>query len=165
MQGIFFPQKFYNLHLTPDMDNASISVILVDDDLDDQFFFKEGLRHMEHSIHLTVASSSAEALNLLLSCSPSIIFLDINMPGQSGKECLKTIRNNKEYDHITVIMFTTSSSEEDIDECFANGANLYVIKPLSTIEQTNMLNRIFSLYKSRELIQPGKQHFVFNLYA
>ncbi len=147
------------------MDKRSLSVLLVDDDLDDQFFFREALKHVDQSVQLSVAMHGLEAMQKLGSLSPTIIFLDINMPAQNGKECLRAIRAQKDFDHITIVMFTTSSNEEDIEECFRNGANLYVTKPLSTIEQANILKKVFSLYLNNKLAKPKKDNFVFSVYS
>ena len=60
---------------------------------------------------------------------PQIIFLDLNMPRKNGQECLKEIRSNKEFKEISIIIYSTSASENDITETFLNGANVYIKKP------------------------------------
>jgi CheY-like chemotaxis protein len=44
---------------------------------------------------------------------PEVIFLDWNMPGLSGEQCLKAIRKIQRLDNIPVIVFTTSTAEQD----------------------------------------------------
>jgi CheY-like chemotaxis protein len=147
------------------MDKQNLTILLVEDDHDDQFFFKEALKSLDQSIPLTITSGALEALDHMNIAIPSIIFLDINMPGLSGKDCLKKIRSNPDYDHVVIIMFTTSSSEEDIEDCFESGAHLYVIKPLSQVENVNILKRILYLHLEDQITQPTRQTFVFNAFV
>ena len=60
---------------------------------------------------------------------PGVILLDLNLPGTSGRDVLKEIKNDPELKSIPVVVLTTSDSEQDIRECYQNGANSYMIKP------------------------------------
>ena len=57
------------------------------------------------------------------------IFLDLNMPYKNGISCLKEIRNTPAFNSTRVIIYTTSNSVKDIDTCYSNGADFYLIKP------------------------------------
>lgn len=61
---------------------------------------------------------------------PSVILLDLNMPGTDGHEVLEQLKADPELKKIPVIVLTTSSDERDIDRCYAAGANSYVQKPV-----------------------------------
>ena len=61
---------------------------------------------------------------------PSFILLDLNLPGFDGKDILKKIKNHPVLKCIPTIIFTTSSNPRDIQGCYRNGANAYVIKPM-----------------------------------
>jgi CheY-like chemotaxis protein len=61
---------------------------------------------------------------------PGIVWLDLNLPGTDGREVLQKIKSNPELKSIPVIVFTTSDAEQDIDECYQNGANSYITKPV-----------------------------------
>ena len=60
---------------------------------------------------------------------PHILFLDLNMPGLSGFDCLKLIRSNPKLKDISVAIYSTSNSENDIEETLSGGANIYIHKP------------------------------------
>ena len=60
---------------------------------------------------------------------PGLIFLDIEMPGMDGQECLGRIRANAEYRDIPIVMMTGVSDEHEMRRAAANGANSYTIKP------------------------------------
>ncbi len=62
---------------------------------------------------------------------PGVILLDLNLPGTDGREVLATLKADDGLKRIPVIVLTTSSDERDIEDCYANGANSYIRKPLS----------------------------------
>ena len=61
---------------------------------------------------------------------PSVILLDLNMPGTDGREVLSEIKQTEELRQIPVVVLTTSSDERDIEKCYAMGANSYIKKPV-----------------------------------
>ena len=64
---------------------------------------------------------------------PNIILLDLNLPGTDGKEVLRIIKSNPDLQKIPVIVLTTSNAEQDIEQCYAAGANSYVQKPVDLV--------------------------------
>ena len=108
------------------------SILLVDDDPDDQLLFQEALSDADNSIRYTSASDGIHALELLNAegaVLPELIFMDVNMPRMNGLDCLKEIQKSTKLKHIHVIMYSTSCSVEYQKECFANGAVDYIEKP------------------------------------
>ena len=65
---------------------------------------------------------------------PHILFLDLNMPLKDGLQCLKEIRSKEQWSDIIIAIYSTSSSEKDIQETFAHGANVYIKKPSILVE-------------------------------
>ncbi len=63
---------------------------------------------------------------------PSVILLDLNMPGVDGHGVLAVIKATKALMSIPVIVMTTSGDERDIEACYQNGANAYIQKPFSS---------------------------------
>jgi DNA-binding response OmpR family regulator len=61
--------------------------------------------------------------------TPHILFLDLNMPCKTGFDCLKEIRENSKFNNLSIAIYSTSSSEKDIEETFIGGANIYIKKP------------------------------------
>ena len=61
---------------------------------------------------------------------PGIVMLDLNMPGTDGRDVLKAMKADTLLKKIPVIVLTTSSDERDIDECYKQGANSYIVKPV-----------------------------------
>jgi CheY-like chemotaxis protein len=61
---------------------------------------------------------------------PGLILLDLNLPGTDGREVLGIIKAAPELQKIPAIVLTTSNAEQDIEQCYAAGANSYVQKPV-----------------------------------
>lgn len=61
---------------------------------------------------------------------PTVILLDLNLPGTDGREVLADIKQHPELCCIPVVVLTTSNDSRDIDACYRAGANSYVQKPV-----------------------------------
>ncbi len=60
---------------------------------------------------------------------PSIIVIDLNLPGTSGDEVLQAIKADNDLQAIPVIVFTSSSNIDDVRRAYRHGANCYIVKP------------------------------------
>ncbi|MCL6432913.1 MAG: response regulator [Leptolyngbyaceae cyanobacterium HOT.MB2.61] len=65
---------------------------------------------------------------------PSIILLDLNLPGTDGRDVLEQLKQDQKLKEIPVIIFTTSSNPKDVEFCYQKGANGYLIKPVDSEE-------------------------------
>lgn len=63
---------------------------------------------------------------------PSVILLDLNLPGTDGREVLEQLKQDQSLREIPIVVFTTSSNPRDIEFCYQNGANGYLIKPVDS---------------------------------
>jgi CheY-like chemotaxis protein len=114
------------------MENGLIHVLLADDDEDDRLFFREAFEEIKVKTKVTLVNDGVELMNHLTHNGhplPHILFLDLNMPFKSGMECLLEIRQNEHLKDIPIAIYSTSSSEEDIEDTFVRGANVYIKKP------------------------------------
>ncbi|WP_291090310.1 MULTISPECIES: response regulator [unclassified Flavobacterium] len=115
------------------IDNKTpMHIILADDDEDDRNFFNDAIQELKMNNTLTIFKDGAELIDYLEdpdSIKPHIIFLDLNMPCKTGFDCLKEIRENTKFKDISIAIYSTSSSEKDIEETFIGGANVYIKKP------------------------------------
>jgi CheY-like chemotaxis protein len=91
---------------------TSKSILLIEDDKDDQEFFMEAMRANENATVCRVVNNGREALEFLRTASvmPDLIFSDINMPEMDGIECLAAIQNNPFTKNIPVVMLSTSTA-------------------------------------------------------
>ena len=105
------------------------NIFLVDDDLDDQFFFIEALSEIENATLYDVANNGKEALDRLKDSVilPGLIFMDINMPVMNGIECLSEIIKNPQIRNIPVVMLTTDTGQAEL--ACKLGARAFLTKP------------------------------------
>jgi CheY-like chemotaxis protein len=133
--------------------NQSKRVFLIDDDEDDHLFFGIGLSELDPTIEILYDKDSETALRRLsekMQPLPDIVFLDWNMPKLSGRQLLGAIRSIGRYNEVPVIIFTTSSSDQDKDEAKELGASLFLSKPSSLFELKKNLRDIFESLLSHQ---------------
>lgn len=107
-------------------------VVLADDDEDDRLFFTEAFEELKIKTNVETYKDGLalmDALNEPEAKLPNILFLDLNMPKKSGLECLIDLKKNNRFKNIAIAIYSTSASEEDIENTFVNGANIYIKKP------------------------------------
>ncbi len=73
--------------------------------------------------------------------APSLVLLDIMLPHISGLQLLPYIRKKPEWKQVPIIMLTADSSEHDIEQALASGANDYMVKPFNPRELSARLSR------------------------
>jgi CheY-like chemotaxis protein len=113
------------------MNNYSIkSILLVDDDQDDKYFFAKALGEAGPDVALTTAIDGANALEKLQFMNPDVILLDLNMPGMNGVTFLKTIKKDKLLRDIPIIIYTDGLSVFDENEALKLGAYCVMIKAI-----------------------------------
>jgi uncharacterized protein (TIGR02266 family) len=76
------------------------------------------------------AENGEDALKLIRVTEPNLVMLDINMPVMDGITALRLIKGDKRTTEIPVIMVTTDSKKETVDECKRLGCSGYVTKPI-----------------------------------
>jgi CheY-like chemotaxis protein len=109
------------------------TILLADDDEDDRLLFEDALTQVSEEIALQTAEDGKRLLKLLNeeNTLPDVIFLDLNMPGKNGFECLREIRQQDKLKYIPVIIFSTGMQQEAVDKVYQLGANYYICKPSS----------------------------------
>ena len=73
---------------------------------------------------------------------PGIILLDLNLPGTDGREVLREIKSHPALKSIPVVILTTSMNERDIEQCYQDGANSYIAKPVGLAEFFKAIQRL-----------------------
>jgi CheY-like chemotaxis protein len=106
------------------------TVLVVDDDPDDQEITRRAFAKIGCGVTCMTACRGEDALALLRGCAklPSLIFLDLKMPGMNGIDTLRHIRSDGRLKHIPVIIVTNSTLESDRRESLAAGANAFLHK-------------------------------------
>jgi CheY-like chemotaxis protein len=110
----------------------SKTFVIIDDDFDDRNLFCEAVKEINENAKCWAVSNGKDAIIMLHSSSllrPDLIFLDLNMPGMSGRECLKELKKDIELKNIPIVIYSTSFSQKDINETRALGAAYFRVKP------------------------------------
>jgi len=130
-----------------------ITILLIDDDEDDRDFFQLALADINNDIGFLSAESGYEAFDLLQNNKlPNYIFLDLNMPGMSGRECLTELKSNHAFKSIPVVIFSTSSDPRDIKETKQLGAIDFITKPSKISDLVNAINNFLSKHLHQTII-------------
>lgn len=110
------------------------TILLVEDNSDDEQLTLRAMRQSEVPNIIRVARDGAEALDHLYGPSatrlPDLVLLDLKLPKVSGIEVLQRIRNEDKTRSLPVVVLTSSDEERDIVECYNLGANSYIRKPV-----------------------------------
>ncbi|MBL7921562.1 MAG: response regulator [Bacteroidia bacterium] len=107
------------------------NIFLVDDDADDQEFFKSALNIVSETVVFKSANNGKEAIAMLEenAVEPEVIFLDWNMPIMNGQEFLEEIKKHQTFKNIPVIILSTSSHYQTITLSRELGAKDFITKP------------------------------------
>ncbi|MFL9832151.1 response regulator [Flavobacterium sp. ARAG 55.4] len=130
------------------MQKDFILITLADDDEDDRMFFTDAFDELKINTVVNTVNDGVALMNFLYdpeSILPNIIFLDLNMPLKSGIECLKEIKAEPKFKDIVIAIYSTSSSEEDIENTFVLGANIYIKKPSNFGKLKQVLSEVVTL--------------------
>jgi len=124
------------------MMHPSIDLLLVEDNINDAEMTIRQLKKNNMANNLIHLKDGEEALAFLLGTGkyeglaapahhPKLILLDIQMPKVNGIEVLQKIKSDPATKAIPVVMLTSSKEDPDIQQCYALGANSYIIKPVN----------------------------------
>ena len=120
-----------------------MNILLVDDDEDDRKLFFEAAGEVDQTIKCIGATNADEALLYLNDRDnplPDFIFLDLRMPGLSGRQCLEEIKKDARLEPVPVIVYTTSTDVRESVELKQLGAAHFMSKPVSPDDVYYMLS-------------------------
>jgi CheY-like chemotaxis protein len=123
----------------------NISILIVDDDEDDQKLFIESAKEVDEDIRCVTANDGQEAIIFLKdehNTLPDYIFLDLRMPRINGKQCLEEIKKDKRLRHIPIFIYTTSKNVQDSIDLKKMGAVHFITKPENPTEIYYILSLI-----------------------
>lgn len=134
----------------------NMNIVLADDDEDDRDILKEAFEELNIHSEVHTVEDGVQLMNYLKAPEtqlPEILFLDLNMPLKNGLECLEDIRNNPALKDIIVIIYSTSKSEEHVEETFEKGANAYLTKPNDFETLKKVLTKVLKIdWREQEAI-------------
>ncbi len=128
-----------------------IDIFYADDDDDDLMFFNEAIEKIskafETHINLHTHKNGDSLIDNIKKNKDTkgIVFLDINMPFKSGFQLLEEIRKEPQIKRFPVVMYSTSSNQDNIDRSKSLGANFYVVKPYKFDNLKSMISTFIDM--------------------
>lgn len=117
-------------------------IMVVDDDVGVIFTVKRGIEGLDPNYEITTVSSGAECLKLLKENKiPDLILLDIMMPGLSGWEVHKKIKDNDQWRKIPVV-FLTARTDRIAKDAGSFLGDDYIEKPFKVPELKQRIDKI-----------------------
>jgi chemotaxis family two-component system response regulator Rcp1 len=129
--------------------NKEIEVLVIEDNEGDVRLIKEAFKDSRVVNKFSVVGDGEQALDYLnrrgkyeLSSRPDLILLDLNLPKMNGFDVLTEVKSNPSIQKIPVIIFSSSTSENDVLRSYDLKANSYVSKPTDFNEFLNVVRTI-----------------------
>jgi CheY-like chemotaxis protein len=122
------------------MSEAVPLILLVENNDNDVLLFKNAATKAGHALRLEVVGNGPACMNYLLGAGryrnrsqfpvPSLVLLDLGLPGLNGLDVLKEIREQPELLRLPVVVLTNSDAIRDVNKAYAFGANSFLVKPI-----------------------------------
>jgi len=108
-----------------------LKVLIVDDELHIRSLLEQTLEELEeeHGVTVLSASSGEEGLSVIQEERPSLVFLDVMMPGMDGYEVCRRVKERLDMSGTHMILLTAKGQVSDREEGLASGAVDYMTKP------------------------------------
>ena len=145
------------------MSDSKGNLLVVDDNEMNRDMLSRRLSRRGHTV--TTAEDGHIALDLIDKHAFDVILLDIMMPGISGIEVLKTLRQSYSHADLPIIMATAKSENEDMIAALKLGANDYVTKPLDFPVVLARVNTQLSLKRSQDALKKAHDRMKHDLDA
>jgi DNA-binding response OmpR family regulator len=123
------------------------TVLIADDDLEILAMVRTLLRRKD--VTLLEASDGDEAMRLILESHPDLVVLDVMMPGQTGWEICKAIREHESLKDIGVIMLTGIGERLNEMTSPLYGADAYFDKPFELAALDAAVDRVLEAHRHR----------------
>jgi len=132
----------------------------LDDDSDDLSFFQEAVDEIGETV--TLFEMGDDMLHSLKNPpSPSVVFLDLNMPIKNGFEILQEVRSSENFKNIPIVVYSTSNGIDTVMKCFNLGANLFITKAVSLSGLKKAITHVAQM--DWDNFKPDLKSFVFKL--
>jgi len=124
---------------------ANPTILVVEDEPDIRKLLQYNL--VQERYKVIEAEDSEQALKLLQRARPNLIILDLMLPGMSGMELCKLLRDRQDTAHMPILMLTAKAGEADKVIGLEMGADDYLAKPFSPRE---MVARVRAILRRAE---------------
>ena len=139
-------------------------IFIVDDDPDHHFLVYKVIKGFDGSVpvrffedgkvlyrHLETLGRQARSDQF-----PALVIVDLNMPGMNGLQLLRQLRNPRPelqeyFDELPVVIMSAEKGVDKIQQCYQQGANAYIIKPMELEKIRYTLQSIFKFWLGQDM--------------
>ncbi len=128
------------------------SLVIVENDEDEQLFMKEAFDASPHFEIVFQARNGDVLFDWLEQKAgelPDLILSDLNMPGKNGYDIIKEVGENPGWRNIPVVITSTSSTPVIMNRCLEMGAAAYLIKPDTFLDYEPFVEQLYRLLIER----------------
>ena len=93
----------------------------------------------DFDLDVKIAEGGQEAIDIIDSCTPDIILLDLMMPRVNGWDVIDHVRKKYSKNEMVIIVVSLLNNKENIDECYELGVNDYITKPVIKARLTSSI--------------------------
>ncbi len=112
-----------------------LKILIVDDEPHIRLLMEQTLEELEdEGVIIMTAANGTEALELIQSEEPRLVFLDVMMPRMNGFDVCAKVKKEMGMDHIYIAMLTAKGQEYDKQKGDEVGADIYMTKPFDPDE-------------------------------
>lgn len=123
-------------------------VFWVDDSPAERVLIRVAVKELAMPVSISSFEWGSGLLAELETRTPSLVVLDLRMPGLSGVETLRRIRASG--NDVRVVVFSTASLEHEVEECQRLGVEDFYVKPAHFADYMETVRRIL-----RRVVEPG----------
>jgi len=129
-----------------------LRILLIEDDMIEVMKLHRAIKTLKLPHQIIEANNGEEALKILDQREnlPDIILLDLNMPKLNGIEFLSILKKDAVLKYIPTIIFTTSSYEKDLIDCYTIGVAGYILKPLKYEDYVFKIEKLLAYWSLNE---------------
>jgi CheY-like chemotaxis protein len=144
------------------------TILMADDDGEDCTLLREALRETGRDCTLHFVHNGEELFDYLCrrgeyadapqSPRPDLILLDLKMPRKDGRETLRELKADGRWRQIPVVVLTTSTAHDDIEDCYSLGVNSYVTKPATYRKLVELIESLTKYWFEVARLPPKASH-------
>ena len=103
------------------------TVLLVDDI---NMFLEIQKEYLQESqVKILTARDGLEALEVIRTRRPDLVFMDVQMPNMDGITCCRAVKSDSVCSKIPIVLISSSKTDADIERCYSNQCNFFISKP------------------------------------
>jgi CheY-like chemotaxis protein len=133
---------------TPPALRTHATVLIADDEPSMRLLVRATIESDQYDV--LEAADGDEAWALITKHKPSVVLLDVQMPGRNGLEVLSMIRRDASLAATRVIMLTARALKSDVEVGLAAGADLYLTKPFSPLDLLTRVDEALVQWRSAQ---------------